>query len=99
MEKETRPERVGQVCKLINPCEDENPDDVYIIVEDPSVFSDDDNVYVVNLKELQKNLKNPVAASQIPVVKNELIVVAEDINSYIKNWNFLERTTSVPPVK
>ena len=48
------PKTEGQICKIVNPLPDENPEDVYIVAEDPAVFDEDENIYIVNLKDLQK---------------------------------------------
>ena len=81
------PRQPGQICKISNPLNEEESKDVYIIAEDPQPFDDDDTIYVVALKELQRNVRNPDSAPQIPVTKNELIVVAENLEDYIKSWN------------
>lgn len=83
----TIPTNEGQICKLINPFADENGEDVYIVAEDPSVYDEDDTIYIVSLNELQRNINNPAFADQIPVAKNELNVIAENLEEYIKNWN------------
>lgn len=81
------PTNEGQICRLVNPMADENPEDVYIVAEDPSVFDVDETIYVVSLNDLQRNIHNPVFASQIPVIRNELSVIAEDLETYIGSWN------------
>lgn len=83
----TIPQKEGQICKIINPLEDESPDDVYIVAEDPQPYGLDDNIYVVNLKELQRSISNPQFAPQVAIPKNELVVIANDIDSYIRTWN------------
>jgi hypothetical protein len=42
---------------------------------------------VVSLKSLQRNIKQPELAEKISVKKNELVVVANDLNSYVNSWN------------
>jgi hypothetical protein len=81
------PQYGGQVCTIINPLEDENPNEVYILSEDPAPFDDDDDIYVVALSDLQRNLKNPVICQQIAVAKNELNVIADNLEDYIHTWN------------
>ena len=81
------PSQPGQICKMINPLNEEESKDVYIIAEDPRPFDDDDTIYVVALKELQRNVRNPDFTPQIPVTKNELTVVAENLEDYINSWN------------
>jgi len=83
----TIPTNEGQICRLVNPLADENPEEVYIVGEDPSVYDEDDTIYVVSLKELQRNIHNPALTPQIPVPKNELYVVAENLEVYIESWN------------
>jgi len=81
------PTRPGQICKIVSAVPDEESDQVYIIAEDPIGFNDDDDILVVNLKELQRNFKNPDAASREAVRKDELVVISEDLETYIKSWN------------
>ena len=83
----TIPTKEGQICKLLNPMEDEDPSDVYIVVEDPEPFDADDNIYVVNLKDLQRNSTMPELTPQIAVLKNDLTVIGNNLNEYIKSWN------------
>jgi hypothetical protein len=83
----TIPSAEGQICKIINVFEDENPEDLYIVVEDPSIFDEDESIYVVNLKDLQRNINSPELAPQISIVKNDLIVVANNMNDYFKSVN------------
>jgi hypothetical protein len=88
MELETTiPSLPGQICKIINPLDDDELNGVYIIAEDPQPFDDDDTIYVVALKELQRNISHPESAAQIPVTKNELTVIAGNLEDYIKSWN------------
>lgn len=81
------PKTEGQICKIITPLPDEDPEDVYIVAEDPAVFDEDDNIYIVNLKHLQKNVHNPSLTPQISIAKNELTVIAENLEEYIHSWN------------
>lgn len=83
----TMPEKEGQICKIIAPLDDENPEDVYIVAEDPQPYGPDDNIYVVNLKDLQRNISHPQFVQQIAITKSELTVIANDIESYIQSWN------------
>ena len=81
----------GQICEILTPMEGENPSDVYIVAEDPSPFDLGDEIYIVNLRELQKNLNNPSGASQIAVQKSDLNVVAETLEEYIGSWNITKQ--------
>ncbi|RWY47480.1 hypothetical protein EPL05_21795 [Mucilaginibacter gilvus] len=62
-------------------------EDVFIVTENAAEFDNDDDILVVNLKELQRNQKNPDVAERISVRKEELVVVAEDLTAYIQSWN------------
>ena len=87
METLLYPTRPGQICKIVSVVPDMEPDRVYIVAEDPAAFNDDDEVLLVDLKELQRNVRNPDQAERIAVRKDELLVVGEDLESYIKSWN------------
>jgi len=82
-----KPEHEGQVCRIINPFADEIPEEVYVLVEDPSPFDSSDVVYVVNLNDLQRNIHYPMNCEQLAVAKNELHVIAESLKDYIESWN------------
>jgi hypothetical protein len=81
-----KPEFEGQICTIISPLDDENPEDVYVVAEDPAPFDGDDDIYVVNLNDLQRNINNPVTCQQIAVAKNELNVIADNLQDYICSW-------------
>lgn len=81
------PTRAGQICKIISDIADLEPEEVFIVTEDPGQFDKDDDILVVALKELQRNIKDPNAAEKTPVRKKTLVVVAEDLAAYIQSWN------------
>lgn len=81
------PSAIGQICKIISPLEDENPNDVYIVTEDPKPFDLDDSIYVSNLRDLQKNQHAPLFTPQHAIAKRDLAVIAENIEDYIASWN------------
>ena len=81
------PERPGQICKIISDVPDMESEDVYIVAEDPAQFDAEDDILVVGLKELQRNVANPEKAERIAIPKNELVVVGEDLTSYVHSWN------------
>lgn len=81
------PTNEGQICKLINPLADEDPDNVYIVAEDASLYDENETIYIISLNALQRNIHNPDCVSQIPVVRNELNVIAENLEAYVKAWN------------
>lgn len=81
------PNKTGQICKIVNTLADENPDDVYIVTEDPTPFDLEDSIYVANIKDLQRNLSNPQFTPQVAVTKGDLTVISNNIESYIASWN------------
>lgn len=81
----TIPQKEGQICKIINPLNDESPDDVYIVAEDPRPYGPDDNIYVVNLKDLQRKISTLILVQQNAILENKLAVIPNDINSYIQS--------------
>ena len=81
------PNKAGQICRITSPMEDEDPADVYIITEDPSPYDLDDSIYVSNLKDLQRNQRQPLLTPQIAIVKGELSVIANSLQDYISSWN------------
>lgn len=85
------PVKPGQICKVASPIPDMEEYEVYIVAEDPSDFSDEDEILVVALGELQRNQRTPDLAERIAVRKDNLVVVGEDIESYVLSWNNHEK--------
>ena len=81
------PTKAGQVCRITDLMPDEDPEAVYIISEDPAPFDADDDIYVTDLKDLQRNINNPQLTPGFAVPKGSLSVVAENIEEYIVSWN------------
>lgn len=80
------PTKAGQICELVHPLPDEDPNEVYIVAEDPSYFETEDNIYTVALSALQQNIHHPLLAPQIAMAKSDLSVIADDLESYIASW-------------
>ena len=87
MNSRTIPTKQGQICKIVNPHPNENPAETYLILEDLTYYSDSEIIYVVSITELQRNISNPTAAPRKAVMKSELMVVADDLLSYVESWN------------
>ena len=81
------PTKQGQICKIIKPFPDENPEETYLITEDVAEYSDDAIIYVVSITDLQRNIANPTLTPRKAVTKSELTVVADDLTSYVESWN------------
>jgi hypothetical protein len=81
------PERTGQICRFINPCEGDDLGSVYIIAENPSLYDDHESIDIVNLKELQRNIRNPLNAVRMSAVKADLAVISQSLEEYIQSWN------------
>jgi hypothetical protein len=58
------PTHAGQICKIVRPLEDEDPDELYIVAEDPLPFGPEDTIYIVSLKELQRSINAPLIAAR-----------------------------------
>jgi hypothetical protein len=81
------PTKCGQICKIVSEIPDMEEEDVFIVSEDPADFDNDDEILVVGLKELQRNIKNPDNAERISVRKDQLVVIGDDLETYIQSWN------------
>jgi hypothetical protein len=81
------PSRPGQICKIVSDIPDMEEEEVFIISEDPADFDNDDEILVVGLKELQRNIKNPDNAERIGIRKDQLVVISDDLETYVQSWN------------
>jgi len=87
MDTTLMPARQGQICKIVSEVADFEPGEVYIVTEDPADFDPDENITIVGLKDLQRNVKNPELAERLAVQKKNLVVVGEDLTAYVQSWN------------
>jgi hypothetical protein len=92
MDTNLMPEKPGQICKIISVIPDNEPEAVFIVTEDPADFDDEDELLVVNLKELQRNISKPENAERISVRKDHLVVINDDLQAYIQSWNAPDKT-------
>ena len=81
------PTKQGQICKIIQQRQDENPAETYLILEDLADYDDNAIFYVVSITDLQRNITNPTLAPRKAITKSELTVVAEDLISFVESWN------------
>lgn len=81
------PTKEGQICEIIDPATGQKSEDVFIVVDNPQLYSNDDKIRVVALNELQRNTANPDMAERILIPKNTLNILAEDLTAYIESWN------------
>jgi hypothetical protein len=81
------PDKPGQICKVISGIPDMEEYEVYIVAEDPADFDNEDDILVVALGELQRNVKNPDNAERISIRKDQLVVVGDDLENYVRSWN------------
>jgi len=87
MELSLIPTHPGQICKIKSNIPDMEDEDVFIVSEDPANFDNDDEILVVGLKELQLNIKNPDNAERLSVRKDQLVVISNNLETYIQSWN------------
>jgi len=81
------PNKPGQICKIISPIPDIEPEEAFIVSEDPAPFENQDEILVVSLTELQRNIRQPENAKRLSVRKDQLVVVSEDLTAYVHSWN------------
>ena len=81
------PTKEGQICEIIDPSTGKKSEDVFIVVDNPLLYSNDDKIRVVALNELQRNTANPDLAERLLIAKNTLNMVAEDLTAYVESWN------------
>jgi len=87
MENLIIPTQAGQVCRSLSPLEDEREGDVYIITGDPVLITGDGTLEAVSLKDLQRNVNDPLKTQKKIIPINNLTVVGEDLEDYISSWN------------
>ncbi len=81
------PTKRGQICKLIDPLPDDNPNETFLILEDLGQYADNSTIYVVSLADLQKHSADPSQAPLRSVLKKDLTVIAQDFDQFFASFN------------
>jgi len=84
MDTSKLPSKLGQIV-MVEAAESAQ-ENVYIVVCDPD-FAQCDNISVVALNDLQRNINHPENATRLSFKKSLLIVISENLEEYILSWN------------
>lgn len=81
------PTKQGQIVRIFKPLPGEDPNEDYLLSEDPTPYDSNRRLLVYSITEIQraKHLGTAPFGDQIP--KGDLTVVGESLTEWVESWN------------
>lgn len=87
MEPKT-PTRKGQIVKIINPLPGEDPNESYLLAEDPTPYDEKKRLVIYSITSIMRSKQ----AGEMPIAdqvqKGDLTVVGESLEEWVRGWNY-----------
>lgn len=82
------PSKKGQIVKILNPLAGENPDESYLLAEDPSGYNEKKRLLIYSITSIMRNKHNRGIPDGDLVQKGDLTVVGESLEKWVEGWNY-----------
>jgi hypothetical protein len=87
-EKQIRPTKKGQIVKICSPLPDEDPNESYLLAEDPTLYDDKKRLLIYSITSIMRSKQGGGAPLADQVQKGDLTVVGESLEEWVHSWNF-----------
>jgi hypothetical protein len=87
-EKLITPTRKGQIVKICNPLPDEDPNESYLLAEDPTPYDDNKRLLIYSITSIMRSKNDGGIPLADQVQKGNLTVVGESLEEWVHSWNF-----------
>ena len=88
IDAQTIPTRKGQVVKIVKPLFDEDPNETYLLAEDPTPYDDKKRLLIYSITSVLRNKHNSEVLFADQVQKGELTVIGESLEEWVRGWNY-----------
>jgi hypothetical protein len=82
------PTKQGQIVKIINLMPDENPDESYLLAEDPAPYDNNKRLLLYSVTSVLRSKERGGTPFADQVQKGDLTVVGESLEEWVHSWNF-----------
>lgn len=86
--KPITPTRKGQIVKICSPLPDEDPNESYLLAEDPTLYDDKKRLLIYSITSIMRSKHDDGMPLADQVQKGDLTVVGESLEEWVHNWNF-----------
>ena len=81
------PTRKGQVVKIVKPLLNEDPNESYLLAEDPMPYDNRKRLLIYSITEIMRSKHNGTLPFADQVEKGDLTVVGDALEEWVKCWN------------
>jgi hypothetical protein len=87
-EKQVIPTRKGQIVKICNPLPGEDPNESYLLAEDPALYDNKKRLLIYSITSIMRSKHNGGTPFADQVQKGDLTVVGESLEEWVRGWNY-----------
>jgi hypothetical protein len=87
IETQVIPTRKGQVVKILKPLLHEDPNESYLLAEDPTPYDNRKRLLIYSMTEIIRNKHNGTLPFADQVEKGDLTVVGNSLKEWVNSWN------------
>jgi len=81
------PTKQGQIVVIANPLPDEDPNEQYLVAEDPSPYGVDKKILLYSITEIQRSQAKGGIPFGTSVQIGDLHVIGENLEAWVESWN------------
>ncbi|SHF53637.1 hypothetical protein [Flavisolibacter ginsengisoli] len=81
------PTKQGQIVVICNPLQDEDPNEQYMIAEDPSPYPPERQILLYSVTQILRSNASGTLPLGTSVQISDLHVVGEDLKTWVEGWN------------
>lgn len=85
--KQVIPTKKGQIVKILNPLPDEDPNESYLVAEDPTPYDNNKRLLIYSITSILRSKHSGQTPLADQVEKGGLTVVGESLEEWVESWN------------
>ena len=87
LEHQIIPTKKGQIVKVLKPLPDEDPNESYLLAEDPTGYDNKKRLLVYSITSILRSKHNGTTPFADQIEKGDLTVVGESLEEWVESWN------------
>lgn len=81
------PTKKGQIVKVLKPLPNEDPNESYLLAEDPIEYDNNKRLLVYSITSILRSKHNGTTPFADQIQKGDLTVVGESLEEWVESWN------------
>ena len=87
-ERQILPTRQGQIVKILNLLPGEDPNESYLLAEDPTPYDDKKRLLLYSITSIMRSKHDGGIPVADQVQKGDLTVIGESLEEWVRGWNY-----------